>query len=112
MAEHQFIHNSQVLKAMWRAAGGRFYGPNVETGAMPASMLIPLLAVLTRHYPPVELENVVQAVIENRQEYIKKTAEQFYLATGPMIPHSFSDLAEADRKHFLARAEAWVDRNA
>lgn len=32
-----------ALREMWRKEGGRFYGPNVETGAMPESILLPFL---------------------------------------------------------------------
>ncbi len=31
------------LRAMWREAGGRFHGPNIETGTMPESILLPFL---------------------------------------------------------------------
>lgn len=31
------------LRARWRAAGGNFHGPHVETGTMPESMLLPFL---------------------------------------------------------------------
>jgi len=35
-----------TLRKMWRDAGGRFYGPNVETGTMPESELLPFLRAL------------------------------------------------------------------
>ena len=31
------------LRKMWRRAGGEFHGPNVETGDMPESKLLPFL---------------------------------------------------------------------
>jgi hypothetical protein len=34
------------LRAMWRKAGGSFHGPNVETGTMPESVLLPFLRAL------------------------------------------------------------------
>lgn len=36
------------LRALWVKAGGEFYGPNVETGAMPESKLLPFLRELLR----------------------------------------------------------------
>lgn len=46
--EKQPIDSVQVpsdddLRAMWRKEGGRFHGPNVETGTMPDHLLLPLL---------------------------------------------------------------------
>jgi len=38
--------DSNKLRAMWRDAGGSFHGPNIETGTMPESKLLPLLARL------------------------------------------------------------------
>jgi hypothetical protein len=32
-----------ALRAWWRAQGGSFHGPNIETGKMPEAKLIPLL---------------------------------------------------------------------
>ncbi len=34
------------LTAIWRAAGGRFHGPNIETGTMPEAALLPFLQAL------------------------------------------------------------------
>lgn len=31
---------------LWRKAGGEFHGPNVETGTMPESQLLPFLQAL------------------------------------------------------------------
>lgn len=31
------------LRALWRAHGGSFHGPNIETGTMPESILLPFL---------------------------------------------------------------------
>lgn len=39
MSYYQYL----ALRNFWRALGGTFYGPNVETGAMPESKLLPLL---------------------------------------------------------------------
>jgi hypothetical protein len=39
------------LRALWRNAGGRFHGPNIETGTMPESQLLPLLRKLAT--PPI-----------------------------------------------------------
>lgn len=33
----------EELKKMWLDAGGDFHGPNIETGTMPESSLIPFL---------------------------------------------------------------------
>jgi hypothetical protein len=35
-----------ALRALWRAHGGKFHGPNVETGTMPEAKLMPLLRQL------------------------------------------------------------------
>lgn len=35
---------------LWRAAGGRFHGPNVETGTMPEAQLLPFLVALIGPY--------------------------------------------------------------
>lgn len=43
--EQKSITDAQ-LKDMWREAGGRFYGPNVETGSMPEEQLLPFLRKL------------------------------------------------------------------
>lgn len=32
--------------ALWRAAGGTFHGPNIETGSMLESVLIPFIQAL------------------------------------------------------------------
>ncbi len=34
------------LRALWRQAGGQFHGPNIETGTMPESALLPFLRKL------------------------------------------------------------------
>jgi hypothetical protein len=34
------------LRKLWRAAGGEFHGPHVETGCMPESKLLPFLRSL------------------------------------------------------------------
>lgn len=34
------------IRKMWRDAGGSFYGPRVETGAMPEAKLLPFLRSL------------------------------------------------------------------
>lgn len=38
--------SDQDLRALWRAAGGGFHGPNIETGTMPESLLLPFLRSL------------------------------------------------------------------
>lgn len=38
---------NEKLRKFWRAMGGEFHGPNVETGTMPEAKLLPLLRVLT-----------------------------------------------------------------
>ena len=35
-----------ALRAFWRALGGTFHGPNVETGKIPEAKLMPLLKEL------------------------------------------------------------------
>jgi hypothetical protein len=37
-----------ALRQMWREAGGEFAGPNIETGLMPESKLLPILRRLAR----------------------------------------------------------------
>ncbi len=32
-----------VLRNLWRQAGGSFHGPNIETGTMPEAKLLPFL---------------------------------------------------------------------
>jgi hypothetical protein len=34
------------LRALWVSRGGRFHGPNVETGTMPEAQLLPFLRAL------------------------------------------------------------------
>lgn len=34
------------LRAKWRAAGGSFHGPHIETGTMPESKLLPFMRAL------------------------------------------------------------------
>lgn len=34
------------IRRIWRDAGGRFHGPNIETGTMPESQLLPFLRSL------------------------------------------------------------------
>jgi hypothetical protein len=48
------------LIGLWRAAGGRFHGPNVETGTMPEAMLLPFLQALVG--PNQTLEQVAERV--------------------------------------------------
>lgn len=36
------------LRTFWLQAGGSFHGPNVETGTMPESKLLPLLRRMMR----------------------------------------------------------------
>jgi len=38
----------EELKALWREHGGKFHGPNVETGTMPEVLLLPFLRDLVR----------------------------------------------------------------
>ncbi len=42
----QAVTDDMHLRSMWRAAGGNFYGPNVETGSMPEADLLPFLRSL------------------------------------------------------------------
>lgn len=35
--------SDEQLRRVWREAGGRFHGPNIETGTMPESKLLPFL---------------------------------------------------------------------
>jgi len=35
--------SDHALRALWRYAGGRLHGPNVETGTMPEAKLLPFL---------------------------------------------------------------------
>jgi len=42
----QAYRTDNELRAMWRAAGGRFTGPNVETGSMPEEALLKFLRSL------------------------------------------------------------------
>lgn len=35
--------DDRKLRALWRAHGGSFHGPNIETGTMPESILLPFL---------------------------------------------------------------------
>lgn len=34
------------LRELWRINGGRFHGPNIETGTMPEAQLLPLMRAL------------------------------------------------------------------
>ncbi len=34
----------ETLRQLWRDAGGRFHGPRVETGTMPETLLLAMLA--------------------------------------------------------------------
>lgn len=36
----------EQLRSLWHAAGGRFHGPNIETGTMPEASLLPFLRQL------------------------------------------------------------------
>lgn len=38
--------DDKTLRAMWRAKGGEFHGPNVETGTMPEIQLLQFLRSL------------------------------------------------------------------
>lgn len=40
--------SDEELRKRWRAAGGNFYGPNIETGSMPESQLLPFLRALAK----------------------------------------------------------------
>lgn len=35
--------SDDLLRQLWRDAGGKFHGPNVETGTMPESKLLPFI---------------------------------------------------------------------
>lgn len=35
--------SDDFLRALWRSQGGKFHGPNVETGTMPEAKLLPFL---------------------------------------------------------------------
>lgn len=37
------LPTDDMLRKEWRKAGGRFHGPNVETGTMPEAKLLPYL---------------------------------------------------------------------
>jgi hypothetical protein len=43
---HTFDVTDHALRALWRAHGGDFHGPNVETGTMPEATLLPFLRSL------------------------------------------------------------------
>jgi hypothetical protein len=40
------LPSDDLLRAQWMAAGGEFHGPNVETGTMPETLLLPFLRAL------------------------------------------------------------------
>ncbi len=50
------------LRAIWRNAGGNFHGPNIETGTMPESKLLPFLRELNDRQR--ERETCVTFIIE------------------------------------------------
>lgn len=43
---HVFEVTDDALRELWRAHGGNFHGPNVETGTMPEAKLLPFLRSL------------------------------------------------------------------
>lgn len=48
-AEAAEAETDDDLRRLWREAGGRFFGPRVETGAMPEERLLPFLRSLGGH---------------------------------------------------------------
>ena len=43
--------NTELMKKLWTDNGGEFHGPNVETGTMPESDLLPFLHSLQQKLP-------------------------------------------------------------
>lgn len=39
-------NKANELRAMWKSNGGMIHGPNIETGSMPETLLLPLLEEL------------------------------------------------------------------
>lgn len=46
MSENEKALSDDDLRRLWRAVGGRFHGPRVETGTMPEAKLLPFLRSL------------------------------------------------------------------
>ena len=41
-------YSDDSLRTLWRNAGGKFHGPNIETGTMPEDKLLPFLRSLLK----------------------------------------------------------------
>jgi hypothetical protein len=52
--------SDDAVRAIWRRAGGRFSGPNIEHGSMPEEKLLPFIRALC-----------VVDVVERTEHYIK-----------------------------------------
>lgn len=52
------------LVDLWRLAGGKFHGPNVETGTMPEAQLMLFLRALVGNQPSGEVWVRVQAAVD------------------------------------------------
>lgn len=69
-------YSDDELRALWRAAGGSFHGPVVETGDMPESLLLPFLQALLAGRHPHPAANDPDT--ELRSKLIEQTAQVIY----------------------------------
>lgn len=59
-------YSDEELREIWRHAGGRFHGPNVETGTMPEEKLLPFLRKLLTAGRP-----------SDSSDFVKRTSEDY-----------------------------------
>ena len=57
------------LRTKWRSAGGSFFGPRIETGSMPESLLLPYLRSL---YNEANIQQQSREMFVARLEVVSK----------------------------------------
>lgn len=60
--KHAVVVTDEELRALWRKHGGDFHGPNVETGTMPESKLLPFLRSIVDY--SAALESFAKSIAE------------------------------------------------
>jgi hypothetical protein len=89
------------LRSMWLQAGGKFHGPNVETGRMPESLLLPFLRSIAQPAEPAEAQPSSMPR-EALQAIMLAYGHLWHVNSEPAAPipvRSPEDAAYAARKH-------------
>lgn len=95
------------LRAKWRAAGGGFHGPHVETGTMPEALLLPFLRSLALSHR--ETVTQVAEALKAAHPEVSPVTEVKFEHEATLDEHTVITRSIADK---LGSADSAFDRRA